>query len=66
MAVLSRSNSLIADLSVILSETHTYNKQTLPVIEHDVVWDAELSAAAAVVVASILEWPTGPDRKSVV
>ncbi len=64
VAVLSRSNSLIADLSVILSETHTYNKQTLPVIEHDVVWDAELSAAAAVVVASILEWPTGPAEET--
>lgn len=66
VAVLSRSNSLIADLSVILSETHTYNKQTLPVIEHDVVWDAELSAAAAVVVASILEWPTGPAEETLV
>lgn len=64
VAVLSRSNSLIADLSVILSETHTYNKQTLPVIEHDVVWDAELSAAAAVVVAPILEWPTGPAEET--
>lgn len=64
VAVLSRSNSLIADLSVILSETHTYNKQILPVIEHDVVWDAELSAAAAVVVASILEWPTGPAEET--
>lgn len=64
VAVLSRSNSLIADLSVILSETHTYNKQPLPAIEHDVVWDAELSAAAAVVVASILEWPTGPAEET--
>lgn len=59
VAVLSRSNSLISDLSVILSEPHTYNNQLLSVIEHDVVWDAELSAAAAIVVASILEWPTG-------
>ncbi|MDF8335515.1 hypothetical protein [Novosphingobium cyanobacteriorum] len=64
VAVLSRSNSLIADLSVILSEPHTYNNQPLSVIEHDVVWDAELSAAAAVVVASILEWPTGPAEES--
>lgn len=64
VAVLSRSNSLISDLSVILSEPHTYNGQALPVIEHDVVWDAELSAAAAVVVASILEWPTGPAEES--
>jgi DNA helicase II / ATP-dependent DNA helicase PcrA len=64
VAVLSRSNSLISDLSGILSECHTFNNQTLAVIEHDVVWDAELSAAAAVVVASILEWPTGPAEQS--
>ena len=64
VAVLSRSNSLISDLSVILSEPHTYNNQPLSVVEHDVVWDAELSAAAAVVVASILEWPTGPAEES--
>jgi DNA helicase-2/ATP-dependent DNA helicase PcrA len=60
VAVLARSNSLISDLSVILSEPHTYNNQNLPIIDHDVVWDAELSAAAGVVVASILEWPTAP------
>lgn len=60
VAVLARSNSLISDLSVILSQPHTYNNQNLPIIDHDVVWDAELSAAAGVVVASILEWPTVP------
>ena len=64
VAVLSRSNSLISDLSVILSEPHTYNNQALSVVEHDVVWNAELSAAAAVVVASILEWPTGPAEQN--
>ena len=64
VAVLSRSNSLISDLSVILSEPHTYNNQPLSIVEHDVVWDAELSAAAAVVVASILEWPTEPVAES--
>ena len=64
VAVLSRSNSLISDLSVILSEPHTYKARPLPVVEHDVVWDAELSAAAAVVVASILEWPTAPIQES--
>lgn len=64
VAVLSRSNSLISDLSVILSEPHTYNSQELPIIEHDVVWDADLSAIAAVVVASILEWPTTPANES--
>jgi ATP-dependent DNA helicase UvrD/PcrA len=60
VAVLSRSNSLISELSLIHSEPHTYNQKALPVVEHDVVWDADLSAAAAVVVASILEWPTRP------
>ena len=64
VAVLSRSNSLISDLSVILAEPHNYNAQLLSIVEHDVVWDAELSAAAAVVVASILEWPTGTAKES--
>jgi len=64
VAVLSRSNSLISDLSRILSESRTYNDQTLSIVEHDVVWDAELSAAAAIVVGSILEWPTGPAEES--
>jgi DNA helicase-2/ATP-dependent DNA helicase PcrA len=65
VAVLSRSNALISDLAAVLSEPHTYNGQALPVVEHDVVWDADLSAAAAIVVASILEWPTGPADESV-
>lgn len=65
VAVLSRSNSLVSDISAILAETHVYNGRQLPIIEHDVVWDAELSAAAAVVVASILEWPTAPASESV-
>lgn len=65
IAVLSRSNALISDISVILSEPHSYNGRDLPVIEHDVVWDAELSAAAAIVVASILEWPTQSSQKSI-
>jgi DNA helicase-2/ATP-dependent DNA helicase PcrA len=64
VAVLSRSNSLISDLSVILSEPHSYNNLALSTVEHDVVWDAELSAGAAVVVASILEWPNEPAEES--
>ncbi len=66
VAVLARSNALISDLSAILSEPHTYNNQPLAIVEHDVVWDAELSAAAAIVVASILEWPTAPAVASLV
>ncbi|MFG1265015.1 UvrD-helicase domain-containing protein [Xanthobacter aminoxidans] len=66
VAVLARSNALISDLSAILSEPHTYNNQPLAIVEHDVVWDAELSAAAAIVVASILEWSTAPAAASLV
>lgn len=64
VAVLARSNSLISDLSVILSEPRTYNGQALSTVDHDVMWDAELSAAAAVVVASVLEWPSGPIERA--
>jgi DNA helicase-2/ATP-dependent DNA helicase PcrA len=60
VAVLCRSNSLVAELSAILSERHTYNGRTLRPLDHDVVWDAELSAASATVVASVLEWPAEP------
>ncbi len=65
VAVLARSNALIADISVVLSERHTYAKAVLPPVSHDVMWDAELSAAAGVVVGSILEWPTAPAPVSV-
>jgi DNA helicase II / ATP-dependent DNA helicase PcrA len=57
VAVLCRSNTLVADISAILSEAHVFNGQNLAPVEHDVVWDAELSAAAAIVVATLLEWP---------
>ncbi len=57
VAVLGRSNAYVGELSLILGKAHTYNKRTLPPVDHHVVWDAELSAAAAQVVASILEWP---------
>lgn len=60
VAVLCRSNTLVADISAILAEPHRFKTQPLRPVEHDVVWDAELSAAAATVVASILEWPSAP------
>jgi DNA helicase II / ATP-dependent DNA helicase PcrA len=59
VAVLARSNPLIAQLSGMLSEDHVYNGTPLSPVEHGVVWDAELSAAAGAVVASIMEW-SGP------
>jgi DNA helicase-2/ATP-dependent DNA helicase PcrA len=57
VAVLCRSNSFVAQLSAILAEEHQFKNQTLPPVEHDVLWDADLSAAAAQVVGSLLEWP---------
>jgi DNA helicase II / ATP-dependent DNA helicase PcrA len=65
VAVLSRSNAFVAELSTVLSEEHSYKGRRLPPINHDVVWDADLSAAAATVVASVLEWPADPARIAV-
>ena len=59
LAVLVRSNSLVSHLSTVLRQNHTYSKNRIPAIEHSVVVDAVLSTAAAFVVASVLEWPTG-------
>jgi DNA helicase II / ATP-dependent DNA helicase PcrA len=57
IAVLTRSNPLVSDISVLLGQEHSYKNQTLKPVAHEVVWDPELSAAAAVVLASVLEWP---------
>lgn len=65
VAVLCRSNTLVADISALLSETHAYNGRELQAVDHEVVWDAELSAAAAVVVATLLEWPGQPASAAV-
>ena len=56
VAVLARSNPLVAKVSGILSVENEYKSSTLRPVDHSVVWDAELSAAAGTVVASILEW----------
>lgn len=57
VAVLCRANGFVADVSSLLGRSHTYNSRDLRPIDHDVIWDEEMSAAAAQVVASILEWP---------
>lgn len=57
IAVLTRANALVSDVSSWLSSTRTYNGMQLKPVSHDVLWDAELTAAAALVVASLLEWP---------
>src|SRR5262249_23492803 len=56
VAVLCRSNALLAELSALLREEHTVKGARLGPIVHDVAWDAELSAAAGAAVASIMEW----------
>ena len=56
VAVLCKSNKLVAILSDILQVPHTLKGQTYRPVEHGVVWDAELAVAAAAAVASIMEW----------
>lgn len=65
VAVLTRSNRFVADLSAILLETHEFNKRSLRAVPHDVVWDADLAAASAEVVGSILEWSKEPTAAQV-
>ncbi|WP_240630121.1 UvrD-helicase domain-containing protein [Specibacter cremeus] len=60
VVVLARTNLLVGQLSTILGQEHTYQKKTIKPVDHDVLWDADLTAAAALVVASILEWPGQP------
>lgn len=65
VAVLARSNRLVEQISGILRETHQYNGRALSAVDHSVVWDAELAAAAGAVVASIMEWPDSDAELSI-
>ena len=56
VAVLSRSNDLVAEISDILEVPHSYNGKELKPITHDIVWDQELSASAGVAMAAALEF----------
>jgi len=56
VAVLARSNDLVAEISDILEVQHSYNGKDLKPIPHDIVWDRELSASAGVAIASALEF----------
>lgn len=66
VAVLCRTNSLVSRLSESLSKEHSLNGTAYKPVEHAVTWDAELAAAAASVVASILEWPQLPPEAAAV
>lgn len=61
VAVLAHTNQMVARVSAVISEGRTFGAARLPAIDHEVVWDAELSLAAAVVVASVLTWPEQPE-----
>lgn len=67
VAVLARSNDLVAEISDILETQHSYNGKELKAIPHDIVWDQELSASAGVAMAAALEFlslGTGASREA--
>lgn len=66
VAVLCRTNALVAEVARILDEEHTFHGTPYKPVEHHVLWDPELAGAAAGVVASILEWPDHEPTAAVV
>jgi len=61
IAVLAPSSAFAAAISEAISrEQQTPTGVVLPPVDHELVWDPGLSAAAGFVVASILEWPAQP------
>lgn len=56
VAILARSNDLVAEISDILEVPHSYIGKELKPIPHDIVWDQELSASAGVAMAAALEF----------
>lgn len=66
IAILAPSNALAASISERLSEDRQAPDGTIrPAVDHELVWDPGLSAAAGFVVASILEWPTLPPADAI-
>ena len=65
VAVLARTNALVGQISSALETQHTFKGVPYAPIEHELVWDAEQTTAAALVVASILEWPEKAEREGV-
>ncbi|MFD3707631.1 3'-5' exonuclease, partial [Nocardia sp. NPDC058658] len=58
LAVLTRVNSFAGRISENLSQDGAFNDEHLVPIDHVLYWDPELAAASALVVGSVLEWPT--------
>ncbi len=58
IAVLALENAFIAQISEAISKDQALpTGQVLAALDHELVWDPGLSAAAGFVVASVLEWP---------
>lgn len=64
IAVLAPSNDLIAEISDVLGQPHGFGATIVQPVEHDVAWDAELSATAAIAVAAALEYVSSPTSES--
>lgn len=64
IVVLARTNAMVSEVSGWFSQAHRFKGKEYGALAHDVLWDAEISAAAAQVIASILEWPTGDSTNS--
>ncbi len=58
LAVLTRVNAFAGRISTALSQDESLNGDELSPVDHILYWDPELAAASALVVGSILEWPT--------
>ncbi|QFZ24525.1 ATP-dependent helicase [Saccharothrix syringae] len=65
IAVLGTSGLFVARISEAISTDRVLAGKTLPAIDHELVWDPGLAAAAGYVVASILEWPALPRTEAV-
>lgn len=58
VAVLTRVNAFAARISEGFTQEGQLGGEQLAPIEHTLYWEPELAAASALVVASILEWPS--------
>ena len=58
LAILTRVNTFAGRISESLSVEEWRKGSKLPPLDHTLFWDPELAAASALVVASVLEWPT--------
>lgn len=57
IVIVARTNAMVAEISGWISKPHVYKKHEYAPLAHDVLWDADVSTAAAQIIAGILEWP---------